>query len=117
MKTKHRNENLQKGQSIVELMFISLAVIVLIKSILILFWIVISLLWMEHQLYQGLVCAAQQKNTKLCESITIQQIKKLNPLGAIKFLKIKKFKDAWKGEIQWHFYKRNFFIKQSLSLP
>ena len=114
---KNRDQNSQKGQSVIEFMIISLAIISLIKGILILFWIFISLLWIEHQLYQGLICAAQQKNINLCERITAQQIKKLNSLGVIKSLKLKKFKKDWKGKAQWSFYKKNFFIKQSLSLP
>ena len=117
LKEKTKYKNLQKGQSLVEFMILSLALISLIKGTLFLFWIVISLLWMEHQLYQGLVCAAQQKNLKACEAIALQEIKKLNPLGVIKSLKIRNLQKIWKGEILWSFYKKDFVIRQSLSLP
>ena len=116
-KRSAEHKNFQKGQSIVEMLIVSLALISLIKGILIFFWISLSLLWMEHQLYQGLICSAQKKSLKLCEDRVKQQIQRLNPLGKIKSLKIKNFTENWKGEIQWHFYKKDFFIKQSLNLP
>ena len=114
---KNNQRNSKKGQSLIEFMILSLALISLIKGILILFWIFISLIWIEHHLYQGLICSAQQKNINFCKNLSLQQIKKLNHLGVIKSLKLTHFKKHWKGEAQWHFYKQNFFIRQSLSLP
>ena len=111
------HNNCQKGQSFIEFMIFSLAMISLIKGILILFWIFISFLWIEHQLYQGLICSAQQNNIPFCKNLTRKEIKKLNPLGIIKSLEFYKFNKHWKGEVQWHFYKKNFFIQQSFHLP
>ena len=81
------------------------------------FWIFINLLWLEHQLYQGILCIAQQKQKILCKQKALQEIKKLNPLGKIQNLKMKQTKKEYKGEILWHFYKKTFVIKQSLILP
>lgn len=108
---------LQKGQSMTEAMILSLALITVVYFTLLIFWIGTSILWMEHQLYQGIVCAAQHKGIPLCKEAILKQIKKLNPLGMIQSLKIKHFQNEWKGEIVWIFYKRKFLIQQTLSLP
>lgn len=107
----------QKGQSFVETLILTLTLIILVKFILLIFWVFINTLWMEHQLYQGLVCVAQQKKISQCKHTSLAQIKKLNTLGIIKSLNFKNFQNKWKGELQWHFYKRDFPIKQILSLP
>lgn len=107
----------KKGQSLIEFTIVILSLISLIQCVFMLFWIFTSLLWMEHQLYQGLICSAQQKEISECKTQIKMQIKRLNPLGTIQSLKIKNIQRAWKGEIKWHFFKRDFFIKQSLSLP
>ncbi len=107
----------QTGQSFVEALIFSLTLIMLIKLILLLFWIWTSVLWIEHQLYQGIVCMAQQKEANQCKQNTLKQIQKLTPLGTIKSLNIKNFQNEWKGYVQWHFYKKDFFIRQTLNLP
>ena len=106
----------KKGQSLVEALIVSLGLIAVTKIILVLFWIFVSLIWMEHQLYQGLICSAQQRNHRDCEQKVLNQIRRLNRLGKIQSVKIKEFKQEWRGEIQWIFYEKVFFIKQSLSL-
>ena len=107
----------QKGQNLIESLILSLVLITVLKFIFIIFWLFISLLWMEHQLYQGLICKAEQKKESLCKQKILQEIKKLNPLGKIKELKIDKTKNIYKGELLWIFYKQNFTIKQNLILP
>ena len=72
---------------------------------------------MKHQLYQGILCIAKQKKEVLCKQKIGQEIKKLNPLGTIKTLKIKQTPNIYKGELLWNFYKQDFLIKQSLILP
>jgi len=105
----------QKGQSLTEALILSLALITVIYFTLLVFWIGTSILWMEHQLYQGIVCAAQHKGISLCKKTVLKQIKKLNPLGLIQSLKIKHAQNEWKGEIVWIFYKRKFLIQQTLN--
>ena len=89
----------------------------LIQCTLLIFWIGINVLWMEHQLYQGLICSAEQKGIKQCKETILKQIKKLNPAGDVRSLQIKNFQNEWKGEILWHLYKISFSIRQTLSLP
>ena len=107
----------KKGQSFIETLILALSLMLLIQGTLLIFWIGVNILWMEHQLYQGLLCTAQQKEIEQCKYNTLKQIKKLNSLGTIKSLKIKEFQNEWKGEIQWTFYKKNFYIKQNFILP
>lgn len=107
----------QKGQSLIEALILSLGFIILIQSTLLIFWVGINILWMEHQLYQGLLCTAEQRNIHLCRAEVVQQIKRFNPAGRLSSLKINHFQNEWKGEIIWNFYKKNFLIRQSLSLP
>ena len=109
--------NSQKGQSLIESLILSFALITILKFILITFWLFISLLWIEHQLYQGIVCKAQQKTEILCKQKIRQEIKKLNRLGKIKQLQFFQFQNIYKGKLIWTFYKQNFIIKQSLILP
>ena len=116
-KNSHKKFKSQKGQSLIETLVLSLVLITLLKFILIIFWLFINLLWMEHQLYQGIICKAQQKNDLLCKQKILQEIKKLNPLGKIKNLKIYQLQNVYKGELIWNFYKKDFLIKQSLILP
>lgn len=110
-------DNKTSGQGFIELMLLSLILISSIKYILIFFWICISVLWMEHHLYQGLICAAQQKPIEICKALVKQKIKILQPLGAIMSLNITNIQHRWKGGLQWSFYKKRFFITQSLALP
>ena len=107
----------QKGQGLIETLILSLVLIIIIKFILAVFWIFISSLWMEHQLYQGVLCVAQQKETTLCKQKALQKIKQLSSLGKIQDLTIKQAQNKYKGEMLWNFYKQNFVIKQSLTLP
>ncbi len=106
-----------KGQSLVEVLVLSLILTTLIPMLMAFFWIGTNILWIEHQLYQGLFCTAQQKPIEFCRSVVLKQIKKLSLLGSLGDLKISQFQNEWKGEIRWHFYKKDFVIRQKLSLP
>ena len=107
----------QAGQSLVETLVLSLTLIAVIHFTVLMVWIGTHILWIEHQLYQGLVCAAEQKNLHLCKQTVLKQIKTLSSSSVITSLKIKNFQNKWKGEILWNFYNKNFLIKQSLILP
>ena len=116
-KTIQKKGGNPKGQGLLEALILSLALITLIYCTLLFFWMGTSLLWIEHQLYQGIVCVAEQKELNLCKQRVLKQINKLNSVGVIKALKIQNFQNQWKGEILWNFYKKDFMIQQSLSLP
>ena len=109
--------NCQKGQGLIETLIFSLALVTAIKLTLAVCWIFMSLLWIEHQLYQGALCIAQQKTKILCKHKVLQKIKLLNPLGKIQGLSFTKNQNTYKGELLWSFYRQNFLIRQSLTLP
>lgn len=106
----------QKGQSVVEILILSIVLIGITKLILIVAWLYINFIWMEHQLYQGILCVAEQKKELFCKQKTLKEIKKLNPLGKMNSLKIKQNQNRYKGELLWNFYKKDFLIKQNLIL-
>ena len=72
---------------------------------------------MEHQLYQGLLCLASQKNKIICKQDILQNIKKLSHLGEIQSLQINQIQNKYKGKMLWIFYKQKISIKQNLILP
>lgn len=107
----------QKGQGLIEVLILSPVLIILFQFILLVFWIGVNVLWMEHQLYQGILCVAQKKDIQLCKMKVTQQIKRFNTVENIQSVKINHFNNEWKGEIIWNIYKKKFFIQQNLHLP
>ena len=106
----------KKGQSHIELLVVSFVLITLVKGILILFWIFTNFLWMEHQLYQGLICRAEKRPISMCKTKVLNQIKKLNQIGEFTEIKLAEFNNQWKGHLKWRFYKWTFTIKSQLNL-
>ncbi|MBC6414979.1 MAG: hypothetical protein GDA46_01110 [Bdellovibrionales bacterium] len=103
----------QKGQALVEMAVISFVLIGFIQILLKLAWMFINLIWIEHQLYQAVLCLAQQKEKQICETILLRDIKKLNKGVKISSVNL----SPEKGKLLWHFYKKDFLIKQDLKLP
>lgn len=104
------------GQSLIEALVISLVLIAMFQLVFFVFWIGTNILWLEHQLYQGMICTAQGKSIHFCERKALKEIQKLKSGGKVHSLKIRGFENKWKGELLWQFYKKNFFIKQNLLL-
>ena len=134
------------GQGSLEALVMAAVLLALIKGALILFWILIGSLWIEHQLYQALICAAEGRGKSLCAERMKNNIKRLDPAGNIKSAEIKQYPKQWIGEAVWEIYRsdhsregkkaggesapknegpggrffpfpREFRIRQSLSLP
>ena len=108
MKSAHK-----KGQTLAEAVILCFVLIGFIQFILILAWIFINLIWMEHQLYQGVLCLAQQREKQVCEHSLLAGIKKLNQWVEISSLSLQ----PHKGELLWRFYNKEFLIQQELKLP
>ena len=107
----------KKGQSLVETLVFCLALSFLTQAVLLFFLTAVSFIYMEHQLYQGILCAARGEGAHYCKTKALEQIKKFNPAGQVIFLKINHFQKEGKGVIKWRFLKTNFFIRQTLRLP
>ena len=101
-----------KGQALVELLVLSFAFISIIQLLFITVWIFINLIWMEHHLYQAVLCVSQERGQPFCKSQLLKDIKKLNPVAEIAFLNF----NSSKGELKWRFYKQDFVIRQNFKL-
>lgn len=109
--------NSQRGQGLIETLILSLCFTILIHTSLLIFWIGVNVVWIEHQLYQGILCFAQHREERQCKEKVLEQIKRLNSLGKITTLQIKNFQKNWEGKIIWNFYGRSFLIQQNFILP
>ena len=58
-------------------------------------------LWMDHQLYQSLICLAKGENKQHCKKIMIQKTKAFLWIGKIQNLKLYKKEEQWKGTLTW----------------
>ena len=104
--------NSNKGQALIELLVLSLALASIIQILFMIVWVFINLIWMEHHLYQAILCAAQEKGQNFCNSQLLNDIKKLNPMAEISSLNF----NSSKGELKWRFYKQDFVIRQDFKL-
>ena len=102
-----------KGQALIEFLVLSLSFVSIIQILFGIAWIFINLIWMEHHLYQSVLCVAQERKKVFCERRFLKDIKKLNPKAEIKSLNF----NSKKGEFKWRFYKQDFVIQQSFELP
>ena len=107
----------QKGQSLIEFLLLVLGFIASIKGVFLLFWLVTNLFWIEHHLYESLICMAEKRNKVFCKKTALNEIKKINKTGELKNINFFGSYKDWKGSIDWRFYKWDFAIQSSLNLP
>ena len=104
---------LNTGQTMIEFLVLSVAFLSLILVLFGLAWIFINLIWIEHNLYQAIVCIAEERNPFFCENQFFKKIRALNPVAKITNLNF----NSNSGELKWHFYKKDFVIRQAFKLP
>ena len=100
----------ERGQSLIEFFILFVFLGLCLPTLLSVSWLLIQKTWIEHQLYQAIVCMAEQHPKIHCESQLREKIKALGHLGELKSLSLSKKK----GELVWSFYKQDFTIKQNL---
>ena len=100
-----------------EALVLCLALSFLIQALFLLFWTAVSFIFIEHQLYQGVLCAVRGENPQSCKSKVLARIRKFHPVGKTLSIKINTSQKGGKGLIQWRFLKTDFFIKQTVQLP
>ncbi|MCY4512062.1 MAG: hypothetical protein OXB86_00065 [Bdellovibrionales bacterium] len=105
------------GQSVIEAICVCLSLILILKILFIVFWLTAGSLWVDHQLYQKLVCLAEGRSQILCQERLTKNIKTLHPLGTLTHPQIQKRSNLWKGKIQWSLYGIRKNSRQRLSLP
>ena len=105
------------GQSVIEVLCVCLSLFLVLKGILLVFWLTAGSLWVDHQLYQKLICLAEGRPQTICRERLIKNIQKFNPAGIITHLQIKKEKNRWEGKIKWTIYGVSRHSRQQLILP
>ena len=73
-------------------------------------------LWMDHQLYQGLICLAKGNTHTLCKNQMEQKIKSFLWTGRLKHVRFQQWENKWTGNFTWKtgFWKIRF--KKTLNL-
>ena len=107
----------QKGQALIETVVITLTWFLLIKGMVMMFILVSSSLWIQHSLYQGLVCLAEGRNAPRCKESLSADIKKWIPLGKINDVNLRGNFKHWSGTLNWNFHKWKWNFKERLDLP
>ena len=105
------------GQSGMEFLCVFLGLILLLKGVMIVFHLTAGSLWMDHQLYQNLICLAEGRPPALCQKALMRNIKTISPAGAISHLRTGSELNRWKGEIKWTLYGISLQRRQKLVLP
>ena len=115
------NRKKTKGQALTEaLAFLPITSACFIVSFG-LFFAYTQKIWMDHQLYQSLICLAQGENKTHCKQKMKKKIKIFLWTGKLKNIQLHKKTQQWKGTFTWetHFWKIPFqqtLNKGSLSL-
>lgn len=111
------NKNNKTGQGSLET-FVFLAVLILIvKGGLMLFWLLAGQLWLDHQLYQHLICRAKGRSEILCTKKLLKEVKKFTRIGSIKDIESIHFDNNWRGSLNWNMGGISLPVRQTLKLP
>ena len=105
------------GQSALEFLCVFLGLILLLKGVMIVFHLTVGSLWMDHQLYQNLICLAEGQPPALCQKALIRNIRKISPVGTISHLRTGSELNRRQGEIKWTLYGIPLQRRQKLVLP
>ena len=105
------------GQSVIEVLSVCLSLILLLKGILLVFWFTAGSLWVDHQLYQKLICRAEGRSQTLCRKKLIKNIKAIHPAGSVIHFQMDRGRGFWSGKIKWTLYGIHKDSRQRLTLP
>lgn len=108
----------QAGQGTVETLILFTTLTLVFKGGLMLFWLLIGNLWLDHQLYQHLICRAQGQKEIFCMRQLLTETKKLILKESIKNIHVsQERRGVWKGSLNWKIFKVSVPITQTLKLP
>ena len=88
-----------KGQAMMEAMIaMPLGMAVLIIC---LFWFhaYVRKIWVEHHLYQSLICVARREGIQNCKNVLIQRVQNFLWLGKLKKIQLKGGGNQWNGRV------------------
>ena len=104
----------QSGQAVIEMIILLPLIASCFILSLLFFHVHIQHLWMDHQLYQALICLAKGKTKLTCETQMKKKIKSFLWSGQLKNVQFHQpGEKKWKGEFIWKTgFWRIKFIKQ-----
>ena len=73
----------KKGQALIETIILLPMWVLITQGMITLFIIVSGSLWIQHSLYQSLVCFAEGRKPSYCREKLLKEIKKGMPLGRV----------------------------------
>ena len=105
------------GQTILEFLALLALLIFSLKTGLILLWILTGRLWLDHQLYQNLVCRAKGQTEKICSARFLEESRKLVLKGRITDIKISRQRRLYKGSLIWKIKNLKIPVRQTFKTP
>ena len=107
---------MKRGQAIIEMLVILLFLTSILFSILQLSFIFGARSYVNHQLYQALICMAHAEPLRRCKKELIKESEKFLVWGKIKNIRITGGKTKWKGKLILEIYPWKIKIKQNINL-
>ena len=91
----------QSGQAVIEIIILLPLIASCFILCLLFFHVQAQHLWMDHQLYQSLICIARGKTKLSCETQMKKKIKSFLWTGKLKNIQLYQGKNKWKGSFIW----------------
>lgn len=116
-KKKGVNRYKSIGQGNLEALLLVIIFILIIKGGFMFFWLLAGNLWLDHQLYQNLICRAKGHSEIFCEKKLLKEVRKFTWIGSIQNIESIQLNNSWKGSLNWKIGGISVPIKQVLELP
>ena len=116
-KRKKENKYKKTGQGNLEALLLVIVLVLIIKGGFMLFWLVAGNLWLDHQLYQHLICRAKGHSEIFCEKKLLKEVRKFTWIGAVENMESIHLNNSWMGSLSWKMGGISVPIKQVLELP
>ena len=101
----------------IEALCILLALIFTLKGMFLVFQIAAGAVYVDHRLYQHLICLAEGRSQTFCRKRLTDSIVKFNPAGAVSHLQVKQRPNRYEGKVKWTVYGISKNSVQKLILP
>ena len=105
------------GQTILEFLALLALLIFSLKGGLLLLWILTGRLWLDHQLYQNLLCRAKGQAENICSERFLRESRKLVLKGQITDIKISRQRRLYKGSLVWNIKNLKIPVRQTFKTP
>jgi len=118
---KHRqvlkhHQMLNHGQVLIETLVLLPVITVCFLLSLLFFHVHAQSLWMDHQLYQSLICMAKQQPKKYCINKMQKNIKSFLWTGHLKSIRYHKKPNEWHGFFTWENQFWTLHFKKKINL-